>query len=162
MVASHLLLRTNGKIGVNGSSHESITIDRILECAVALNWKDLTSSDEPTSIQLEYHVGSGRALEYLKCWSSTQRGYWHLICEYWMKSGSTYQSGVTFDGTIYSADFAWMLDAIMQNQAAFPPSSFEFPSGLLQISRPSESFLGPAQKDMNDALDRIGALMAKT
>jgi hypothetical protein len=160
MAASHLLLRTAGEIGVNGSGHKNITIDRILECAVALNWKNLTSSGEPTSIQVEYHVGSGRSLEYLKCWSSTQRGYWHLVCEYWIKSGSTYQSGVTFGGT--SADFAWMLDAIMQNQAAFPPSSLEFPDGLVQISRPSESSIGPAQKDMNDALDRIGALMAKT
>ena len=162
MAASHLLLRTDEEIGINGSGHETITIDRILECAVALNWKDLTSSDEPTSIQLEYHVGSGRSLDYLKCWSSTQRGYWHLVCEYWMKSGSTYQSGATFDGSIYSADFAWMLDAIMQHQAAFRFSSSEFPDGLIQISQPSKSFIGPAQKDMSEALDRIRALMVKT
>ena len=162
MAASHLLLRTDQEIGVNGSGQANVTIDRILECAVALNWKDLTRSDEPTSIQLEYHIGSGRTLEYLKCWSSTHRGYWHLVCEYWMKSGSTYQSGVTFDGSIYSADFAWMLDAIMQHQAAFPPSSFQFPDGVIQISRPNETFIGPAQKDMAEALDLIGVLIGKT
>ena len=49
MAASHLLLstdlllRTDGEIGVNGSGHKNITIDRILECAVALKWKNLTS-----------------------------------------------------------------------------------------------------------------------
>jgi hypothetical protein len=160
MAASHLLLRTDGKNQVNGSWRENLTIDRILECAVALNWKDLVSSEEPTSIQLEYHAGSGRSLEYLKCWSSTQRGHWHLVCEYWMKAGSTYQSGVTFDGSICSADFVWMLDAIMQHQAAFPSSSSDFPDGLIQISHPSKSFIGLAQKDMSEGLDRIGALMA--
>lgn len=162
MAASHLLLRTDGEINVNGSGHENISIDRILECAVALNWKDLTTSDEPTSIQVEYHVGSDRSLEYLKCWSSTQRGYWHLVCEYWMKSGPTHQSGLTFNGSIYSADFDWMLNAIMQHQAAFPPSSSDFSDGLIQISRPSESFIGAAQKDMAGALDRIDALMVKS
>ena len=161
MAASYPLLRINGEIGVDGSGHESMTIDRILEFAVALNWKDLTSFDEASSIQVEYHAGSGRSLEYLKCWSSTQRGYLHLVCEYWMKSGPTYRSGVTFNRDIYSADFVLMLDAIMQHQAAFPPSSSDFPDGLIQVSRPSESFINAAQKDMTGTLDSIGALMVR-
>jgi hypothetical protein len=161
MAASYSLLHTDGEIGVAGSGHESMTIDRILECAVALNWKDLTSFDEASSIQVEYHVGSGHSLEYLKCWSSTQRGYWHLVCEYWMKSGPIYRSGLTFNGSIYSADFVRMLDAIMQRQAAFPPSSSDFPDGLIQISRPSESFINAAQKEMTGALDSIGPLLVK-
>ena len=162
MTVSHLPLHADQEIGVNGSGHENVTIDRILECAVALNWKELTNSNEQTSIQVEYHVGAGGSLEYLKCWSSTERGYWHLVCEYWMKSGSIHQSGVTFDGNIYSADFGWMLGAIMQHQASFTSSSSDFPDGLFQSSRPNESSIGPAHKDMAEALDLIGVLTGKT
>ena len=160
MAASHLL-HTDQQIGVTGFGHENVTIDRILECAVALNWKDL-NSDGLTSIQVQYHVGSGGSLEYLKCWSSRERGYWHLICEYWTKSGSRHESGVTFDGVIKPTDFAWMLDAIMQHQAAFPSSSCDFPDGLIQISRPSESFIDLAHKEMAETLDRVGRMMDKT
>src|SRR5256885_8095990 len=84
MAASHALSPTQGS-DVYHSGHQKITIDRMLECAVALNWNSLTRGDEDPAMQVEYRTGSSHALQYLKLWSSTKRGVWKLICEYWMQ-----------------------------------------------------------------------------
>ena len=157
MAASQTPLRTDGGIDVNRSGQEKTTIDRILECAVALNWNGLTQADKTTAMQVEYRTGPSHSLEYLKLWSSTTRGVWNLVCEYWMQSGSGHESGATFSGREYSGDFTWMLDAIMQHQGAFRPSSCDFVEGLVQINRPMDTELASAQVDMTEALDQIGS-----
>jgi len=157
MAASRTLLRTQHGIHVNHSGHDNTTIDRILECAVALNWNGLSQADETTAMQVEYRTGSSHAVEYLKLWSSTTRGVWNLVCEYWMQSTSGHESGATFSGREYSGDFTWMLDAIMQHQGAFLPGSSDFVEGLVQISRPTDTDLASAQADMTEAMDRIGS-----
>jgi hypothetical protein len=159
MAATHELLHTHGETGVN--HRQKITVDRMLECAVALNWNCLTRGDEDPAMQVEYRTGSSHALQYLKLWSSTKRGVWNLICEYWMQSSPTHDTGATFSGGWYSADLGWMLDAIMQHQGAFRPGSSDFADGLIQINRPTDTDLSSAQRDMTEALDphwtRIGS-----
>ena len=157
MAASQTLLRTHDGIDVNRSGHGKTTIDRILECAVALNWNGLSQAEETTAMQVEYRTGPSHALEYLKLWSSTTRGVWNLRCEYWMQSTSGHESGATFSGREYSGDFTWMLDAIMQHQGAFLPGSSDFVEGLVQINRPTDTDLVSAQADMAEAMDRIGS-----
>lgn len=141
----------------NKQSSQNTTIDRMLECAVALNWNALASTSEATALQVEYRVGLGRSLDYLKLWSSTTRGVWNLVCEYWMQSGSGHESGTTFNGGHYSRDFTWMLDAIMQHQPEFLPGPRDFVDGLVQINRPNAADLASARADMNAALDRVGS-----
>jgi hypothetical protein len=160
MAASHALSPTQGS-DLNHSGHQKITIDHLLECAVALNWNSLTRGDEDPAMQVEYRTGSTHALQYLKLWSSTKRGVWNLICEYWMQSSATHDTGATFSGGWYSADLAWMLDAIMQHQGAFRPGSSDFAGGLIQINRPTDSDLSSAQTDMTEALDRLGSIFAE-
>ena len=155
MAASRAIFTTTSEPTSINATQENTTLDRILECAVVLNWKDLTRAVEETSIQVEYRTAASHALNYVKFWSSTERGHWRLICEYWMQSSGARQCGVTFHDGVFSSDLAWMLDAIMQHQAAFPPLPSDFPDGLIQLSRPGQSFIGPAQKDMTRALDRI-------
>ena len=156
MAASDALSGTREKID-NKRTHENTTIDRILECAVALNWNALAQTNGASALQVEYRIGSGQFLDYLKLWSSTTRGVWHLVCEYWMQSSSTHESGTTFTGGSYSGDFTWMLDAIMQHQRAFLPGSSDFMDGLVHINTPTDSELVSAQTDMTEALDRIGS-----
>ena len=151
------LLRTDDRIDLNRAGRGNISIDRILECAIELNWNGLTQADETTAMQVEYRTGPSHSLEYLKIWSSTTRGYWNLVCEYWMQSGSGHESGATFSGREYSGDFTWMLDAIMQHQGAFRLGSTDFVEGLVQINRPTDTDLVSAQTDMTQALDRIGS-----
>jgi len=159
MSAPLALPHINGAIESNHSGHEQ-TIDRILQCAVALNWKSL-AADETTAMQVEYRTGPQHSLEYLKLWSSRARGFWNLVCEYWMLSSPAHQSGATFSGGTHSADLAWMLDAIMQHQGEFMAASTVFVDGLVQIGPPTAADISAAQKDMTEALDRIGSLAAR-
>jgi hypothetical protein len=161
MSASPAQSYTNGGSGShNHSGHEQTTIDRILQCAVALNWKSLTA-DETTAMQIEYRTGPRQSLECVKLWSSTSRGYWNLLCEYWMLSSSAHESGTTFTSGKPSAEFAWMMDAVMQHQREFTSTSNGFVDGLVQISPPTEADMASAQEDMTEALDRIGSLEPK-
>ena len=73
MAASDALSGTREKID-NKRTHENTTIDRILECAVALNWNALAQTNGAIALQVEYRIGSGQFLDYLKLWSSTTRG----------------------------------------------------------------------------------------
>ena len=160
MAASDALSGTREEIK-NKRSPVDTTIDRILECAVALNWSALASSDEATALQVEYRIGPDRSLDYLKLWSSTTRGVWNLVCEYWTQSSSGHESGTTFNRGNYSGDFTWMLDAIMQHQRAFLSGSRDFVDGLVQINRPTDADLASARADMDEALDRVGSHLAK-
>ena len=157
MAASDALSGTRERID-NKTTLENTSIDRILECAVALNWNALAHTNGAIALQVEYRIGSGQFLDYLKLWSSTTRGVWHLVCEYWMQSSSTHESGTTFTaGGSNAGDFTWMLDAIMQHQAAFIHGSSDFMDGLVQINRPTDSDLASARTDMNEALGRVGS-----
>lgn len=162
MAASHVLSTTEGGSEANHSGHQKMTIDRILECAVTLNWNSLTRGDENPAMQVEYRTGSSHALQYLKLWSSTKRGVWKLICEYWMQSSATHDTGATFSGGWYSADLAWMLNAIMQHQEAFRPGSCDLAGGLIQINRPTDTDLSSSQADMTAALDTLDLLLNRT
>lgn len=158
MSAPLALPHINGGIDGNHSGHEQ-TIDRILQCAVALNWKSLAA--DTAAMQVEYRTSRQQSVEYLKLWSSSARGCWNLVCEYWMLSTPAHESGATFSGGNHSADLAWMLDAIMQHQGEFVAESTVFVDGLVQISPPTEADIVAARRDMTEALDRIGSLAAR-
>ena len=160
MAASDSLSGTRDEIE-NEHSPENTSIDRILECAVALNWSALAQTNETIALQVEYRIEPGRSLDYLKLWSSATRGVWNLVCEYWVQSSSGHESGTTFTRGNYSRDFTWMLDAIMQHQRAFLPGSRDFVDGLVQINRPTNADLASARADMNEALDRVGSHLAQ-
>ena len=162
MSASLALSHNDSGIDRNRSGQGHTTIDRILQCAVALNWKSLTQSDDTAAMQVEYRTGPRQSLEYLKLWSSTSRGIWNLVCEYWMLSSPAHESGATFSGSNHSAELAWMLDAVMQHQGEFMAASTGFVDGLVQINRPTDTDIASAQKDMTEALDRIASLGIKT
>jgi hypothetical protein len=140
----------------NGKDPQAInTIKHILECAVCLNWKDFVSNSLPLAMQLEYRVGQTRSLESLKLWSSTSRGYWNLVCEYWMQSSTTHQQGITFTGTYSSPGLGRMLDAIMHHQEAFSFDCAEPLDGLVQVASPGETQSAAARLQMTQALERI-------
>ena len=132
-----------------------VAIEHLLECAVALNWKDFTRHGEATSVQVEYGTATNRSLECLKFWSSTKRGYWNLVCEHRAGSEIAHQNRTTFTSGNSSADLPWMLDAIMQHQNAFTPSPSEVSRGLIQVACPGQAELKAARKCMAEAMDRI-------
>lgn len=120
-----------------GTTMVRVQMDRILESAVVLSWKDLLHPSQGGLIHIEYAPGT--RLPYLKIWQLTGRGEWSLVCEYWMSRGPTDSpgDGMTFSNDYHSAGLAEMLEVIMQHQDNFAPS-LKPGAGLIQVTLPTE------------------------
>ena len=136
-------------------THSVNTIDRILECAVYLNWKDFASDSSPMAVRMEYRTGPTRSLKCVKLWSSASRGHWKLVCQYWMQPDPTHQQGVMFAKTCSSPGLTRMLDAIMQHQEVFSVACTDLRDCVVQIASPDEAQCAAAKRDMTKALERI-------
>ena len=141
---------------LNGKdSRTNNAIERILECALYLNWKDFAGDSSPVAVRMEYRTGSTRWLKCLKLWSSASRGHWKLVCEYWMEANPTQRQGITFSKSYSSPGFARMLDAIMQHQGAFAVTNRELRDRVVLIASPDEAQCAVARREMTEALQRI-------
>jgi hypothetical protein len=114
-----------------------VQMDRILESAVVLSWKDLLHPSQKGLIHIEYAPAT--RLQYLKIWQLTKKGQWSLVCEYWMPNGSTESppGGMTFSNDYHSAGLAEMLEVIMEHQDNFAPALTPG-AGLIQVTLPTE------------------------
>jgi hypothetical protein len=130
-------------------------IDRMVESAIYLNWKDFSSESSPTAVRLEYQTGPARSLKCLKLWSSVSRGHWKLICEYTTQPSPTQQQGIAFTKTHSSPGFTRLLDAIMQHQAAFFVGGTDLRDRVVLIAAPDEAQCAAAKRDVTEALARI-------
>lgn len=131
------------------------TIDRIIECAVYLNWKDFAFDSSPVAVRMEYRTGPARSLKCLKLWSSVSRGHWKLVCEYWTEPNPIQRQGITFSKSYSSLGFTRMLDAIMQHQEAFSVRQTDLRDRMVQITSPDEAQCVAAKREMTEALQRI-------
>ena len=132
----------------------NITLDQILESAVVLSWKDLLPGTRTSLVHVEYRLGPGGSLEFLKMWSSITRGHQYLVCE-WNPSATNY---VSFSNDFYSKDLAQMLESIMQHQAVFFKDLTLHRDGLVQIHPPTEEDQRTAEACMADAFHWFVAL----
>jgi hypothetical protein len=140
-----------------------VQVDRVLESAVVLSWKDLLRSSKERLVHVEYATAPEPSLQYLKIWLLTNRGTWDLICEYWIAPGSSRVPavGLTFSNGYYSADLAQMLEHMMQHQDGFPNLlSGESGVNLIQVQSPTEDDRLKASNCMSEAYDRLGLLFA--
>jgi hypothetical protein len=112
-------------------------LDGILESAVVVSWKDLTSSTQSCLVHIEYGFAPSGTLDYLKVWSSIARGHWLLACSYWMSPSKFHDTGVQFDNGYHSEGLAHILDSVMQHQSVFTLPQNLGRQGLLQISAPT-------------------------
>ncbi|HLW55407.1 MAG TPA: hypothetical protein VKW06_21440 [Candidatus Angelobacter sp.] len=134
-----------------GTTMVEVQMDRILESAVVLSWKDLLHPSQRGPIHIEYAPGT--RLPYLKIWQLTGRGEWSLVCEYWMSRGLT-DDGMTFSNDYHSAGLAHMLGVIMQHQDSFAPS-LKPGAGLILVTLPTEqenSMSGACMKHVYESL----------
>ena len=130
-------------------------IDRMLECAVYLNWKDFASDSSPMAMRVEYRTGPTPSLKCLKLWSSVSRGHWKLVCEYWTQPNPIQQQGITFSKSYSSPGLTRMLNAIMQHQEVFSVRQTDLRDRLVQITSPHEAQCVAAKREMTEALQRI-------
>jgi hypothetical protein len=125
-----------------------ITLDQILESAVILNWKDLLPGTRTSLVHVEYRLGPGGSLEFLKVWSSIIRGHQYLVCD-WTPSAAG--NHVSFSNDFYSKDVAQMLESIIQHQAIFSKDLTLHRDGLVQIHPPTEEDRRSAEACMTAA-----------
>jgi hypothetical protein len=111
------------------------SLDRVIESAVVVSWNELMPEAIPGIIHVEYHTAEG-LLEYLKVWSSTERGHWNLICEYWNCSLWSHVPGLTFGKIYRPGDFSRRLESVMQHGDDF--AKLPQQDGLIQIYPPTE------------------------
>ena len=143
-----------------GTPVTKVVIDRILESAVVLSWKDLLHGSQKGLLRIEYAPGT--ILSYLKIWQLTGRGEWSLVCEYWMAGGVTGNQleGMTFSNDYHSVGLAGILQVIMQHQNSFFPSAWKTGTGLIQVTLPTEQESLDATACMKSAYDSLGLTFA--
>jgi hypothetical protein len=136
-----------------------VQIDRILESAVVLSWKDLVHASQGGPIDIEYAPATHRP--YLKIWQMSRRGAWTLVCEYWMARGPTAASvgTLTFSNGYHSAGLAEMLEVIMQHHDNFAPG-LNFGAGVVQVIPPTEQENSAAEEYMRHVYESFGLTFA--
>jgi hypothetical protein len=142
-------------------SEERPSLDRILECSVVLSWADLIQITESGLVHVDYGFGPGDSIEYLKLWSSTTRGQWNLVCEYWMSASQFHASGIHFENGYKSDNLAHTLGLIMEHQNAFVPSPNLGRNGLLQIQQPTQKERTDAGSSMAGAFEHIQSVLMR-
>ena len=118
------------------ATNETARLDRALEYAVIQNWDQLMPDSTSGLIHIEYQTGRDGSLDFLLIWASTIRGYWNLVCEYWMRPLWNHATGLRFGKKYYSVDFARTPEFLMGHEDAF--SKLSDPHGLLQIYPPTQ------------------------
>lgn len=144
---------------------ERVPIDRVLESAVVLSWKELLRSRRARVIHVEYGVAPEPSLQYVKIWLSRTRGTWDLICEYWMYPGPSRirPVGLTFSNGYYSGALARMLEHMMRHQDGVANSlSGKTGVNLILVQPPTGDDELKASNCMTEAYQRIGLEFVET
>ena len=110
-------------------------LDRALEYAVIQSWDELMPDPSSGLIHVEYQTASDRSLDFLKVWSSTLRGYWNLVCEYWMRPLWSHGTGLRFEDDCHSETLARTLELLMGNADSF--RNLPDQQGLIQVYPPT-------------------------
>jgi hypothetical protein len=137
-------------------------LERVLESAVVVNWRDLIHGMQDGLVHIEYVFSPSGMLEGLQVWSSIRRGYWLLACSYQITTSHGHNSGVHFDNGCKSEGLAHILPILMEHQSAFtlPPNLGRH--GLLQVTKPAEVEIVAAAASIRDASDSAGSGLTAT
>jgi hypothetical protein len=137
-------------------------LERVLESAVVVSWTDLIHGIQSGLVHIEYGLSPSGTLDDLQVWSSIRRGYWLLVCSYWMFPSELHDGGVHFDNGYQSERLAHILAVVMQHQTTFalPPNLGR--RGLLQITTPTEIESTAAAASIRDASECAGSALAET
>jgi len=93
-------------IATTTSTNAALRLDQALEAAVVAHWNELMPGTAARgAMEIVYGTAIDHTLDYLKVFSSENRGYWNLVCEYWLKSLWSHSVGLTFVSETYSTEF---------------------------------------------------------
>ena len=131
---------------------ELLPLNAILESAVFLNWAAFGQPSGGGMVQIEYHAGSEKSIEYLNIWSATTRGYWSLVCDYAIALHRPNGTGARFSNGFHSRDLGRYLDSILMNQTRFSHDCQPNSNVVIQVRPPSEEQTAQARERIGDAL----------
>ena len=134
-------------------------IERVLQSAVVLSWKELLPGPRTGVVQVEYGTAPEPSLQYMKVWLSTLRGGWDLVCEYWMAAGTnrTPAIGLTFSNGYYSEHLARTLEDVLRRHDGVPNRlAGETAVNLIVINSPTEEESRSAGNCMSKTYERLG------
>ncbi len=137
----------------------NIQLGQILESAVVVNWSDLVQIATGGLLQVEYHISAARAVDSLKMWCNTTRGYWSLVCDYSVNPG--WSNGPRFSNGFHSRDLGRLLESIMMNQNLFQHTSEINSNVVIQIGPPTPEQIAAAKLQMAEAFPAPVATLRK-
>ena len=130
-------------------------LDATLADALVLNWSDLMPELTSGLIHIEYHVGTGAAIEFVKVWAAPTRGQWDLVCEHFVLQSTASKSGLRFANGYKSEGLEKMLDLIMQHQEIFQVGSRAGADRMIQVPPPTAADTLAASGTMDAFRDRL-------
>jgi hypothetical protein len=135
---------------------QTARLDRTLEYAVVESWDELMPDSTSGLVHIEYQTGPDGSLDFFKIWASTNRGYWNLVCEFWIRPLWSHATGLSFGKGYHFADFARTLELVMGCEDAF--SKLPDQRGLIQVSPPTKEERSEAERWMGVAFDHESAI----
>lgn len=138
---------------------QDLSLERILESAIVVSWKDLMRGEQKGLIHIEYNLAPNGALNDLQVWSCLNRGHWLLVCEYGMPTSKLYPTGIQFENKYKSENLAHIFESIMKRQAAFSLPVYQGRQGLIQISTPTEKESSQAIRLVDEALKQSSSML---
>jgi hypothetical protein len=141
---------------LNSQMMQTAQLDRALEYAVIQSWDQVMPDPTSGLIHVEYETGAAGPLDFLKIWSSTLRGHWSLVCEYWIRPLWSHTTGLRFANDYYSADLARTLEFLIAHEDAF--AKLPDRRGSIQVSPPTEEERREAERWMTVALNHDGSV----
>ena len=136
-------------------------IETLLESAVVSSWEDLARTAQDLLIHIEYDFTPSGTIDHLQVWSSERRGYWSLVCTYWMSASELHGKRVQFENGYKSERLASTLELLMQNQYAFALPRNLGRQGLLQVSNPTSQECQTAASLVREAFDCVNSASAE-
>jgi hypothetical protein len=140
-------------IAATTSTNAALRLDQALEAAVVAHWNELMPGTAARgAMEIVYGTAIDHTLDYLKVFSSENRGYWNLVCEYWLKPLWSHSVGLTFVSETHSTEFAAALNLLVKREAIF--AGLPSPDRSIQISCPTPSERISAKQFVEDLVRR--------
>jgi hypothetical protein len=136
-------------------NQEVQTLDRILQCAIVLNWREVMRDSQQGSIHVEYRLGPGGSLQHIRVLSSRPRGGKKVVCEYRTQSSASNSRGLAFSNGYQSDELAQMVEFIVRHEATFPRGFACSPDRMLQIQFPTREETTAALLSMGEVMTRF-------
>jgi hypothetical protein len=135
-------------------TNDPLRLDRALEAAVVAHWNDLMPDSVASgAMEIVYGTATDHTLDYFKVFSSETRGYWNLVCEYWLKPLWSHSVGLSFVSKTHSAEFAAALTLLVKREGVFV--GLPSPDRSIQVPCPTHSERVSAKKFIEDVRTRF-------